>query len=74
MAVSYHKRWNLPADKKTSRHDLVPTTGMSPDTMTKMRRDQPVAFCAPGKVCHARGCNYGDRMDHMPDENGGNES
>jgi len=70
MAVSYNKLWKLLVDKKMSKHDLVLATGMSPNTMTKMRRDEPVAFSVLDKVCHTLGCNYGDMMDYVPDEKG----
>ena len=71
MAVSHNKLWKLLVDKKISKHDLVLATGMSPNTMTKMRRDEPVRFNVLDKVCHVLGCNYGDIIDYVPDENGG---
>lgn len=65
MAVSYNKLWKLLVDKKMSKHDLVLATGMSPNTMTKMRRDEPVMLNVLDKICYALECNYGDIMDYV---------
>ena len=70
MAVSYNKLWKLLVDNKMSKHDLILAAGMSPNTMTKMRRDEPVAFSVLDKVCHVLGCNYGDIIDYVPDKEG----
>ncbi len=73
MAVSYNKLWKLLVDKKMSKHDLVLASGMSPNTMTKMRRDEPVMLTVLDKVCKTLDVNYGDIMDYVPDETGGND-
>lgn len=44
MAVSYTKLWKLLIDKKMSKADLRKTSGISPNTMTKLRRDETVMF------------------------------
>ena len=42
MATSYNKLWKLLVDKKMSKADLRKASGVSPNTMTKLRRDEPV--------------------------------
>ena len=73
MAVSYNKLWKLLVDKKMSKADLRKSSGVSPNTMTKLRRDEPVMLNVLDKICTTLKCNYGDIMDFIPDE-GGNES
>jgi putative transcriptional regulator len=68
MAVSYNKLWKLLVDKKMSKADLRKASGVSPNTMTKLRRDEPVMLNVLDKICSTLGCNYGDVMDYIPDE------
>lgn len=67
MAVSYTKLWKLLIDKKMSKADLRKTSGISPNTMTKLRRDEPVMFNVLDKICITLECNYGDIIDYVPD-------
>jgi putative transcriptional regulator len=39
MATSYNRLWKLLIDKKMSKADLRKASGVSPNTMTKLRRD-----------------------------------
>lgn len=73
MAVSYNKLWKLLIDKKMSKADLRKASGVSPNTMTKLRRDEPVMLNVLDKICGTLGCNYGDIMDYLPEEGGSNE-
>lgn len=68
MAVSYNKLWKLLVDKKMSKADLRKASGVSPNTMTKLNRDEPVMMNVLDKICSTLDCNYGDIMDYMPDE------
>ncbi|MBP8617674.1 MAG: helix-turn-helix transcriptional regulator [Candidatus Pacebacteria bacterium] len=68
MAVSYCKLWKLLIDKKISTADLRKISGVSPNTMTKLRRDEPVMLNVLDKICSTLGCNYGDIMDYIPDK------
>ena len=66
MAVSYNKLWKLLIDKKMSKADLRRVSGVSPNTMTKLRRDEPVMLTVLDKICESLGCNYGDIIDYLP--------
>ena len=44
MAVSYNRLWKLLIDRKMSKADLRKAAGLAPNTMTKPRRDEPVAM------------------------------
>ena len=74
MAVSYNKLWKLLVDKKMSKADLRKTSGVSPNTMTKLRRDEPVMLNVLDKICETLGCNYGDVMDYVPDKESSDKS
>lgn len=73
MAVSYNKLWKLLVDKKMSKADLRKSSGVSPNTMTKLRRDEPVMLNILDKICDALSCNYGDIMDYVPNDERSNE-
>ena len=68
MAVSYNNLWKLLVDKKMSKADLRKASGVSPNTMTKLRRDEPVMLNVLDKICETLGCNYSDIMDYVPDK------
>ena len=68
MAVSYNKLWKLLVDKKMSKADLRKAADVAPNTMTKLRRDEPVTLAILGKICNVLRCDYGDIMTYVPDE------
>ncbi len=73
MAVSYTKLWKLLIDKKMSKCDLRKSSGIAPNTMTKLRRDEPVAFSVLDKICETLNCDYGDIIEYVK-ENGKSDS
>ena len=74
MAVSYNKLWKLLVDKKMSKADLRKASGVSPNTMTKLRRDEPVMLSVLDKICKTLDVNYGDIVDYIADEEGSDKS
>ncbi len=71
MAVSYNKLWKLLVDKKMSKADLRRAADLAPNTMTKLRRDEPVAMIVLEKICGALDADFGDIMTYVRDaENG----
>lgn len=68
MAVSYNKLWKLLVDKKMSKADLRRAADLAPNTMTKLRRDEPVAMVVLEKICGAIGADFGDIMQYIPNE------
>ena len=68
MATSYNKLWKLLVDKKMSKADLRKASGVSPNTMTKLRRDEPVMLNVLDKICKTLDVNYGDIADYVADE------
>ena len=63
VAVSYNKLWKLLVDKKMSKADLRKTAEIAPNTLTKMRKDEPVSIDVLLRICDKLECNIGDMMD-----------
>ena len=53
MALSYNRMWKLLVDKKMSKADLRKATDIAPNTMTKLRRNEPVNLAILGRICEA---------------------
>ena len=68
MAISYKKLWKLLIDKDMTAVDLRQATGIAPNTMTKLRRDEEVSMTVLIKICTVLGANIGDIMDLIPEE------
>ncbi len=63
MKVSYNKLWKLLVDKKMSKADLRRTAEIAPNTLTKMRKDEPVSIDVLLRICDKLDCNIGEMMD-----------
>ena len=68
MAISYKKLWKLLIDKDMTAVDLRQATGIAPNTMTKLRRDEGVSMTVLVKICTALDANIGDIMDLVPEK------
>lgn len=68
MAISYNRMWKLLIDKKMSKADLRKMADIAPNTMTKLRRDEPVNLAVLGRICNVLNCDYGDLIQYMPEE------
>ena len=68
MAVSYTNLWKLLMDKKLSKADLRRKTGISPNTMTKLNRDEEVTLSVPSRICEVLNSDIGDIVEYIPTE------
>ena len=68
MAISYNKLWKLLVDKKMSKADLRKAVGMAPNTLTKMRKDEPVSLEVLIRICLVLDCNIGDIMEFVSEK------
>jgi len=66
LSVSYNKLWKLLVDKKMSKADLRRAVEISPNTMTKLRRDEEVSMAVLKRICEYLECNIGDICDFIP--------
>jgi DNA-binding Xre family transcriptional regulator len=69
MAVSYNKLWKLLVDKKMSQADLRKAAHISPNTMTKIRRDEEVSMSVLGRICTVLNVNIGEIMEFIIETN-----
>ena len=65
LTVSYNKLWKLLVDKKMSKADLRRAVEISPNTMTKLRRDEEVSMTVLKRICAYLECNIGDICDFI---------
>lgn len=68
MAVRYNKLWKLLVDKKMSKAELRRAAEISPNTMTKLRRDEIVALPILDRICETLNVDYGDIIEHVKNE------
>ncbi|MEG0835114.1 MAG: helix-turn-helix transcriptional regulator [Christensenellaceae bacterium] len=68
MGVSYKRLWKLLIDKNMSKADLRKAAGLAPNTMTKLRRDEPVAMGVLEKICGTLDTDFGDVMHFTNDQ------
>lgn len=68
MAANYNKLWKLLIDKGMKKKDLQAAAGIMSGVITKMGRGQDVTTTVLEKICNALGCNIGDIMEFVSDE------
>lgn len=68
MAISYKKLWKLLIDKDMTAVELRQATGIAPNTMTKLRRDEEVSLTVLVKICTVLNANIGDIVDLVPEQ------
>ena len=65
MALSYNRMWKLLVDKKMSKADLRKSAEIAPNTMTKLRRDEPVNLSILARICQELNCDFGDIIEYI---------
>jgi DNA-binding Xre family transcriptional regulator len=68
MAVSYNKLWKLLIDKKMSKAEMRRAAGISPNTLTKLNRDEEVTMTIINKICTALQVDVGEVMEFIPEK------
>ena len=68
MAVSYKKLWKLLIDKEMNRSMLVTAAKVSPTTIAKLGKGEPVSIKILSRICDVLGCDIEDVMEKIPDE------
>lgn len=65
--LSYKPLWRILVEKEMSKSDLRKRAGISPNTMTKMRKNEEVAMSVLNKICATLNISYGDIVEYIPD-------
>ena len=68
MCVSYKKLWKLLIDKDMTRTDLRDAIGASTSTFAKLSSGELISGNIMMKICRELGCNIGDMMDVVLDD------
>ena len=68
MRISYDKLWKLLIDKKMSKADLRKAVEMSPNTLTKMRKDEEVSMSVLLKIASYLDCDISDICEFVKEE------
>ena len=63
MAISYNKLWNLVRDNKMKKGDLARAAEITPYSMAKLNRNEPVAMEIMIRICKVFHCDIGDLME-----------
>lgn len=71
--LSYKPLWRILVDRELSKSDLRKKTGISPNTMTKLRKNEEVSMSVLNKICATLGVSYGDIVEYIADTNAFNE-
>ncbi|MDE5936122.1 MAG: helix-turn-helix transcriptional regulator [Ruminococcus sp.] len=65
MSISYNRLWKLLVDKNMSKADLRKIANISPNTMTKMRRNEFVSLEILCKICGVLDCDFCDIIEYI---------
>ena len=68
LKISYNKLWKLLIDKKMSKADLRKVAEVSPNTMTKLRRDESVSMTVILKIAEKLNCDISDMCEFVREE------
>jgi DNA-binding Xre family transcriptional regulator len=69
LAISYKKLWKLLIDKDMNKTALRKAAGVSASTLAKLGKNEPISMESMIKICKALGCNIGDIVDVVEDDN-----
>ena len=67
MAVRYNKLWKLLIDKNMKKTDLLDAVKMSPNTLSKLGKNENVSMEVLARICDYFKCDIGDIMEMVPD-------
>lgn len=67
ITISYNKLWKLLIDRKMSRANLRRAADISPNTLTRLSRDEEVSLSILKKICFCLQVNIGDICEFIPE-------
>lgn len=65
MVVCYNKLWKILIDKRISIAELRKTAFVSPNTMTKMCKDEMVSLGVLDRICDVLNADYVEIVEHV---------
>ena len=73
MLISYNKLWKLLIDKGISKSELKTAVKMSPNTLAKLGKNEPVSMDVLIRICETLNCDIGDIIQLVPDQGDGSK-
>ena len=67
--VSYKPLFRLFVDRDMSKADLMRAAHISPNTMTKIRKNEEVSMTILNKICAVLQVSYGDIIEYIHKDN-----
>lgn len=68
MALSYNKLWKLLIDKGMKKTEMMEKAGITGNVLGRLSKNQPVSIGSLEKICDLLECDFGDIMEHKPEE------
>lgn len=68
MGFSYNKLWKLLIDKNMKKVELRNRISISPNTLSRLSKNEKVNMDVLGKICKELDCNIGDIVDYVDDD------
>lgn len=65
MEVSYKNLWKMLIDRNMKKIDLQAAAGLAANTMTRLRKSEPVSMEVLWRICTVLGCNIGDVVEFV---------
>ena len=66
--ISYENLWTVMKEKGVSQYALIKYHNVSPGQITRLKRNQSVSTHTIDIFCRILGCQVGDIMQYIPDE------
>lgn len=74
MAFSYNKLWKLLIDRNISKAELRRSTGLAPNTMTRMNCNEAISLNVLGRICDVLQVDVGDIIEYVKNDESGEGS
>ncbi|MDD5944134.1 MAG: helix-turn-helix transcriptional regulator [Clostridia bacterium] len=71
MAISYNRLWKLLIDRNMGKGQLRKVAELSPNTLTKMRKDQLVSMESLCRICDTLHVSLEEIVEYTPESKEG---
>lgn len=68
MPISYKKLFKKLIDLEMLQKDLIERSGITRNTLAKMKRGESITTDQIAKICRALECDVSEIMEYVPDE------
>lgn len=68
MKFNYNGLWKILIDKNMKKKDLIKSIGISPTTISKMKKGEGISLSVLGKICEKLQVDIGDTVNLVVDK------